>query len=65
VLFDDFGAWEGCRRAVWDFFAARGEHPLLERMGYEQVYFIKGKEHNRKSGATGLSLSALEPQMTC
>ena len=49
VLFDDFGFFEGCRTAFYEFLVdARREHPLLERHGHTQAWFVKGKEHNRK-----------------
>ena len=47
VILDDFGFWEGCRRAFYDFCQKRGEKPLLERVGNTQAFWIKGKEHNR------------------
>jgi len=50
VLFDDFGWFEGCRTAFYEFFVEeRHERPLLERHGHTQAWFIKGKEHNRLS----------------
>jgi O-methyltransferase len=48
VILDDFGHWEGCRRAFYEFCEKHGERPLLERVGYSQAFWIKGKEHNRK-----------------
>jgi O-methyltransferase len=47
VIIDDFGYWEGCRTAYYDFCQKWGERPLLERQGKFQAYWIKGKEHNR------------------
>lgn len=48
VLFDDFGHFEGCRRAFYEYLVEkRHEYPLLERHGHSQAFFIKGKEHNR------------------
>ena len=47
VILDDFGFWEGCRRAFYDFCQKHGEKPLLERVGSTQAFWIKGKEHNR------------------
>ena len=47
VILDDFGFWEGCRRAFYDFCQKHGEKPLLERVGITQAFWIKGKEHNR------------------
>ena len=47
VILDDFGYWEGCRKAFYDFCKKHNERPLLERVGANQAYWIKGKEHNR------------------
>jgi O-methyltransferase len=47
VILDDFGYWEGCREAFYDFCLQRGEKPLLERLEADQAYWIKGKTHNR------------------
>jgi O-methyltransferase len=47
IILDDFGFWEGCRQAFYDFCQKHGEKPLLERVGITQAYWIKGKEHNR------------------
>jgi len=48
VLFDDFGHFEGARRAFYKFLVwERREMPLLERHGYTEAFFIKGKQHNR------------------
>jgi O-methyltransferase len=47
IILDDFGFWEGCRHAFYDFCQKQGETPLLERVGITQAYWIKGKEHNR------------------
>lgn len=50
ILFDDFGWFEGCRAAFYEFFVEeRHERPLLERHGHTQAWLIKGKEHNRQS----------------
>ena len=48
IILDDFGHWEGCRLAFYDFCEKYGERPLLERVGYTQAFWVKGKEHNRK-----------------
>jgi len=48
VVLDDFGWWEGCRQAFYDFCHRRNEKPLLERIGVDQAYWIKGKAHNRE-----------------
>ncbi len=47
VILDDFGYWEGCREAFYDFCGRHREKPLLERVGSTQAYWIKGKTHNR------------------
>jgi O-methyltransferase len=47
VILDDFGYWEGTRVAFYDFCEKHGERPLLERAGYTQAFWIKGKTHNR------------------
>ena len=50
VLFDDFGFWEGTRRAFYDFCHKRQLYPLVERIGSTQLYFVNGKTHNRPGG---------------
>ncbi len=47
VVLDDFGYWEGCREAFYDFCVRHNEKPLLERVGSSQAYWIKHKLHNR------------------
>jgi len=47
IVLDDFGHWEGCREAFYDFCATKGIKPLLERVGATQAYWIKAKETNR------------------
>lgn len=47
IVFDDFGYWEGARRAFYVFCRERNLEPLLERAGRSQAWFIKGREHNR------------------
>lgn len=47
VVFDDFGFWEGCREAVFDFCKRRNIAPLIERVGPDQAFWIKGRTHNR------------------
>lgn len=49
VVLDDFGCWEGCREAFYDFCTATGEKPLLERVSRDQAYWIRGKANNRKA----------------
>ena len=50
VILDDFGHWEGSREAFYDFCAKHNEKPLLERVGYNQAYWIKDKLTNRQVG---------------
>lgn len=47
VILDDFGHWEGCREAFYDFCQQHREKPLLERLGQWQAFWFKGKCHNR------------------
>ena len=51
VVLDDFGHWEGCREAFYAYCQETGERPLLERCGYTQAWWIKGRTHNRGSSA--------------
>jgi O-methyltransferase len=51
IVLDDFGHWEGARQAFYDFCAAEGIQPLLERAGYTQAFWRKGQEHNREIAA--------------
>jgi O-methyltransferase len=48
IVLDDFGHWEGCREAFYDFIAKRGIKPLLERVGHSQAFWVKGQLHNRE-----------------
>lgn len=49
VMLDDYGYWEGSRRAVGDFFRKHPEYefPLFERYGISIVYWYKDLTHNR------------------
>lgn len=51
VLLDDFGDWEGARKALYAFCHREGIEPLLERSGLSQAFWVKGKEHNRPNEA--------------
>ncbi len=51
IVLDDFGHWEGCREAFYDFAAQRKIKPLLERFGETQAYWIKNRQHNRPGSA--------------
>lgn len=41
LIVDDYGHWEGCRRAVDEYFAARGGAPLLTRIDYTARLAVK------------------------
>jgi O-methyltransferase len=47
VILDDFGWWEGCRVAFYDFCFRHSIKPLLERCGDTQAFWFKGKTNNR------------------
>lgn len=49
IVLDDFGHWEGARRAFYAFCRSRRIEPLLERTGYTQAFWRKGQETNRES----------------
>jgi O-methyltransferase len=58
VILDDFGHWDGAREAFYDFVFERGLKPLVERFGHSQLFWIKGRTHNRdQRGRTGVRLS--------
>ena len=42
VIVDDFGCYEGCEKAVHDFFDDRENKPFLSHIDSEGRYFIKG-----------------------
>jgi O-methyltransferase len=41
VIFDDYGHWEGCRRAVDEFFARLESPPFLSRIDYSGRLLVK------------------------
>ena len=41
LIVDDYGHWEGARKAVDEFFAARGSRPLFARMDYTGRMIVK------------------------
>lgn len=41
LIIDDYGHWEGCRRAVDEYFANNGSRPLLHRIDYTGRMAIK------------------------
>ena len=47
IVLDDFGCWEGCRKAFYDFVAQRQINPLVERFGLYQACWIKERRCNR------------------
>ncbi|WP_239338522.1 TylF/MycF/NovP-related O-methyltransferase [Frankia sp. CiP3] len=47
IVLDDFGWWEGARRAFYDFVAESRIHPLVDRAGPGQLLWIKGAAHHR------------------
>ena len=47
IILDDFGHWEGCRKAFYSFNDTWHINPLIERSGYAQLYWYKGRENNR------------------
>jgi O-methyltransferase len=68
VVLDDFGYWEGCREAFYDFCYRHNEKPVLERIGPDQAFWIKGRSNNRQSIAQitahqtqGTKLSMMAP----
>lgn len=48
IALDDFGHWEGCREAFYDFVRQRDIKPLLERFGYTQAFWVKERANNRE-----------------
>jgi O-methyltransferase len=48
IILDDFGFWEGCREAFYDFCYKHQLKPLIERVESDQAFWIKGKNHNRE-----------------
>ncbi len=51
IVLDDFGHWEGCREAFYDFSHQRGIKPLVERFGHTQMFWVKGRTDNRAYAA--------------
>lgn len=47
IILDDFGHWEGARKAFYAFCRENNLEPLLERAGYTQAFWRKGHETNR------------------
>ncbi|HJO38786.1 MAG: TylF/MycF/NovP-related O-methyltransferase [Vicinamibacterales bacterium] len=49
IVLGDFGHWEGCREAYYDFCRRHDLKPLLERYGHSGAWWVKGRRHNRAS----------------
>jgi O-methyltransferase len=47
IVLDDFGYWEGCREAFYDFCQEYNIKPLVERVSSDQLFWYKGKTTNR------------------
>jgi O-methyltransferase len=47
IVLDDFGHWEGAREAFYDFCTEQNVKPLIERVGYTQMFWRKEMDHNR------------------
>ncbi len=47
IVLDDFGHWEGCREAFYEFTQKRNIKPLLERSGHTVAYWFKNRKNNR------------------
>jgi O-methyltransferase len=43
IVLDDYGFWQGCRLAFYEFCATRQIAPTLIRVGDEQAYWVKGE----------------------
>ena len=41
LVLDDYGYWEGCRKAVDEYFSARGSRPLLHRINFGSRIGVK------------------------
>ncbi len=49
IVLDDFGHWEGARRAFYAFCQSQHIDPLIERVGYTQAFWRKAQETNREA----------------
>ena len=50
VILDDYGYWEGCRRASDEFFDLRKARPVLTPVDGEGFFFRKGSRPQRSAG---------------
>lgn len=41
ILFDDYGYWPGCKRAVDEFFRKKKHKPKLHKIDFSGVYIEK------------------------
>lgn len=41
VILDDYGYWEGCKKATDEFFIERNIHPTLKKIDKSGYYFVK------------------------
>ncbi len=53
LVFDDYGHWPGCRRALDEFLADRGLHPELMPSDNEGIWFRKPADTANGSGHAG------------
>jgi O-methyltransferase len=49
LLIDDYGHWEGCRKAVDEYFSSRGVHVLLNRIDYSGRVAIKPSDPSART----------------
>jgi O-methyltransferase len=51
IVLDDYGYWEGARKALGSFLRSRPdiEMPLFERYGPDILWWVKGNQNNRPS----------------
>ncbi len=47
LIVDDYGSFEGCRKATEEFFATRGMRPHLVYVDHGIRYFIKPNDHSK------------------
>ena len=47
IILDDFGYWEGCREAFYDYCHRHNLKPLVERISSDQLFWYKNKQSNR------------------